>query len=186
MARLRDLYPQLKIKVFHGMSDELMLRVENSELDAVLITEPRDSFSETFSWHTLDTEPFYVVGHSSLSAENDEQLLRHHPFVRIDPKAFAGTMIENELRRRNIIPNEIMELDSFQAATMMVEQKLGVTVMPFGNTMYPYYSERFRVVPFGDPVIYRNLGVYQRREHSRHKLVSILIEEYQRYLGDQS
>ncbi|WP_027856315.1 LysR family transcriptional regulator [Marinobacterium jannaschii] len=184
LARLRDLYPQLKIKVFRGMSDELMRRVENSELDAVLITEPRQPFSDTFSWHTLDSEPFYVVAHRSLRAESDEQLLREQPFMRLDPKAFAGTMIDNELRRRGIIPNEIMELDSLQAATMMVEQQLGITVMPFGSTMYPYYSERFRVIPFGSPVIHRNLGVYQRREHSRRTLVRVLIEEYERYLAE--
>lgn len=183
LAELRDHYPQLKIKVMRGMSDELMRRIENSELDAALITEPLHGYTGTFEWHTLDEEPFYVVAHNSLSASNDAQLLQQQPFIRLDPRAFAGTMIDKELRKRGIGPNEIMELDSLQAGMVMVEQKLGVTIMPLGRHLQHYYGQRFTLIPFGDPVIYRNIGLYQRRQHSRKALVQVLMNEYSRYLN---
>jgi len=178
LARLRDRYPQLKIKVMRGMSIDLAERVESGELDAVLITEPQRKIAERYEWTTLEREPFYVVAHKEMSVQSDAEMIRTYPFIRLDPRAWAGTMIDNELRRRGITPDEMMELDSLQAALMMVEQKLGVTVMALGKRKAEYLRQTFSLVPFGDPVIHRNVGVYQRRGHSRKALVQAVIDEY--------
>ncbi len=179
LAKLRDDYPQLKIKVLRGMSIDLAQRVESGELDAVLITEPQHNIPPEYEWTTLEREPFYVVGHKDYAEQSDSGMLQTYPFIRLDPRAWAGGMIENELRRRGIQPDEMMELDSLQAALMMVEQKLGVTVMALGKQKAASLRQSYLLVPFGDPVIHRNLGVYQRRNHSRKALVQALIEAYQ-------
>ncbi len=178
LARLRDLYPELKIKVMRGMSIDLAQRVESGELDAVLITEPQRVIAAEYHWTTLEQEPFYVVCHQDTPAESDAQVLQQQPLIRLDPRAWAGTMIENELKRRGITPEEMMELDSLQAALMMVEQKLGVTIMALGKHRGDYLRKQFRLVPFGDPVIHRNVGVYQRQNHNRKALVDELIEQF--------
>ncbi|GGK55770.1 LysR family transcriptional regulator [Amphritea balenae] len=183
LARLRDRYPQLKIKVLRGMSIDLAQRLESGELDAVLITEPQQRVPPEYEWSTLEKEPFYVVAHHEIAPQSDVELLSSQPFIRLDPRAWAGSMIDSELRRRNIIPDEVMELDSLQAALMMVEQKLGVTVMALGRDQAEYLQQRFCLVPFGEPVIHRNIGLYQRRNHSRKRLVGALLDEF---AGDNS
>lgn len=178
LARLRDHYPQLKIKVMRGMSIDLAERVESGELDAALITEPQRKIAERFEWTTLESEPFYLVAHKEMPVKSDAEMIGTYPFIRLDPRAWAGTMIDNELRRRGITPDEMMELDSLQAALMMVEQKLGVTIMALGKHKAEYLRQTFSLVPFGDPVIHRNVGVYQRHGHSRKALVQALIDEH--------
>ncbi len=96
------------------MSIDLAARVENGELDAVLITEPQQAIRPEFCWQTLESEPFYVVGHKDVPALSDSEILSQYPFVRLDPRAWAGSMIDNELRRRQVQTNEMMELDSLQ------------------------------------------------------------------------
>lgn len=181
LAQLRDLYPELKIKVMRGMSIDLAERVQSGELDAVLITEPQHGIAGECEWITLEQEPFYVVCHKDITPQSDTELLANYPFIRLDPRAWAGTMIDNELQRRGITPEEMMELDSLQAALMMVEQKLGVTVMALGRQRAEYFSKQFLLVPFGDPVIHRNIGVYQRNNHSRKELVSALIKQFNNF-----
>lgn len=178
LARLRDRYPLLKIKVLRGMSIDLAQRVESGELDAVLITEPQHNIPPDYEWATLDCEPFYVVAHKDIPVQSDAEMLRRYPFIRLDPRAWAGSMIDSELRRRGIAPDEMMELDSLQAALMMVEQKLGLTIMAVGHHRLEYLRERFCLVPFGDPVIHRNVGLYQRRDHGRKELAQVLIDEF--------
>ncbi|WP_315983556.1 hypothetical protein [Aliamphritea spongicola] len=60
----------------------------------------------------------------------------------------------------------------------MVKQNLGVTVMALGKYRSEQLSSEFRLVPFGDPVIYRNIGIYQRRDHARQGLIQVLIDEF--------
>ncbi|MBN3560999.1 LysR family transcriptional regulator [Aliamphritea spongicola] len=178
LARLRERFPHLKIKILRGMSIDLAARVENGELDAVLITEPQQAIRPEFCWQTLESEPFYVVGHKDVPALSDSEILSQYPFVRLDPRAWAGSMIDNELRRRQVQTNEMMELDSLQGALNMVKQNLGVTVMALGKYRSEQLSSEFRLVPFGDPVIYRNIGIYQRRDHARQGLIQVLIDEF--------
>ena len=182
LAGLRDTHPQLKIKVLRGMSIDLAERVESGELDAVLITEPQRVISQEYVWKTLEREPFYLVAHPEMTLGRDAEMLQRYPLIRLDPRAWAGGMIESELRRRQIVPDEVMELDSLQAALMMVEQKLGVTIMALGQQKAAYLRQRFSLVPFGDPVIYRNVGVYQRAVHSRSALVQALIDQFDHLL----
>ncbi|MEZ5627176.1 MAG: LysR family transcriptional regulator [Rhodocyclaceae bacterium] len=180
LAQVRARHAQLKIKVCHGMSIDLAERVERGMLDAAIITEPIRAVPADGEWTTFEREPFYVVAHRDTPPATDAALLTAHAFIRLDPRAWAGSMIDNELRRRGIVPNEMMELDSLQAALMMVEQGLGVTVMALGRRRAAELGERFRLVPFGEPLVYRNVGLYQRAAHSRKTLVAVLIEAFMR------
>lgn len=142
LASIRRQYPKLAIKVFRGMSVDLAERVETGELDAVLITEPQRKIPTGFSWTTIEQEPFYVVAHKDTAETSDNDLLKNHPFIKLDARAWAGTMIDNELKRRNLITDTVMELDSLQASLIMVQEKLGVTVMALGEARENITAEK--------------------------------------------
>ncbi|WP_333003183.1 LysR family transcriptional regulator [Vibrio coralliilyticus] len=177
LASIRRQYPKLSIKVFRGMSVDLAERVETGELDAVLITEPQRKIPTGFSWTTIEQEPFYVVAHKDTAETSDSDLLKKHPFIKLDARAWAGTMIDNELKRRNLITDTVMELDSLQASLIMVQEKLGVTVMALGEARANKLRAEFKLVPFGIPRLHRNMGLYQREHHSRKELVQVLLDE---------
>lgn len=178
LNQLRQRYPELKIKLFRGMSIELAARVEAGELDAAFITEPQQAVAQGCSWTTLESEPFYVIAPASAKPTSDRELLERYPFIRLDPRALAGGLIEQELRRRQLIVNEMMELDSLQCSLNMVEQGLGVTVMAYGQHQADKLRQQFLLVPFGDPPIARNIGVYQRQNHQQLVLVEAMVEAF--------
>ncbi|WED29516.1 LysR family transcriptional regulator [Vibrio sp. DW001] len=177
LASIRKSYPKLNIKVFRGMSVDLAQRVEAGELDAVLITEPQRTIPKEFSWTTIESEPFYVVSNKNHPEQNDADILSNYPFIKLDPLAWAGTMIENEIKSRKINTDTIMELDSLQAALIMVQEELGVTVMALGKRRVEKLKNEFKLTLFGQPPLHRNIGLYQRNEHDRKPLVHVLLDE---------
>ncbi|MEH6823530.1 MAG: LysR family transcriptional regulator [Motiliproteus sp.] len=175
LAELRSHYPELFIRVFRGMSAELVGRVEEGELDAVIVTGPPLKQARDCDWHTLSSERFYVISPIDYPEVDATELLQRYPFIRFDRRAWAGTLIDDELRKQGLRPNEAMELDSLQAALSMVQQGLGVTIMPLDQATVGEISSRFRLTPFGQPALSREIGLYQRRKHNRPQLVQLLL-----------
>jgi len=181
LAQLREQYPGLHIKIFRGMSADLVARVENGELDAVLVTGPPVKQARDCRWDTLSHEHFYVISLPEYPETAADDILQNYPFIRFDPLAWAGIMIDEELRRQKLRLNEMVELDSLQAALEMVQQRLGVTVMPLSSELVSEIGDSFRLTPFGSPHLSREVGLYQRRQHARSHLTHLILQEMENY-----
>lgn len=181
LAELRCQYPELFVRVYRGMSADLVGRVEEGELDAVIVTGPPLKQSRECDWHTLSTERFYVISPIDYPEVDATELLQRYPFIRLDRRAWAGTLIDDELRAQGLAPHETIELDSLQAALSMVEHGLGVTIMPLDQTSVRDIAGQFRLTPFGRPTLSREIGLYQRRKHNRPQLTRLLLDGMKRF-----
>ena len=182
LAQLHAAHPQLKINVCCGMSEELALRVEKGALDVVFITEPISPRGAPCQWRTLATEPFYLVAGPDVSACNDRQILAEEPFIRLDRIYWAGSIIHDELQKRQIVPNEIMLLDSLKAALTMVEYGLGVTILPLNDSQRLVLAGQYQLTPFGEPQLTRNVGSYQQQAHRRRPLAELVIDAMAKHI----
>ncbi|MBY4677943.1 LysR family transcriptional regulator [Marinobacterium arenosum] len=185
LAQMRGQFPQLVFKVFRGMSADLGRRVEEGELDAVIMTGPPQHLASHCEWQPLDSEPFYLIVPADSPQLSAGELLGTLPYIRFDRRAWAGTMIDTELRAQGIQLNELIQLDSLQAALRMVEHGLGVTIMPLNRKFITDVSARFRLLPFGEPQLTRQIGFYQRREHNRRQLTEPLLQAMQAYYSSE-
>ena len=169
LAALMGEHPRLQIKVVRGLSLDLAKRVENGELDAALIAEPGEAHLLLCDWELYQQEPFYMVAPAGAQG-NDEDLLNNNPFIRFDRNAWAGRAIDDELKRRELKPQEVMELDSLEPALDMVKYGLGVTVIPFSDKDAEHFRKKFYLVPFGAPQRVRRMGLYQKKSHPRRRV----------------
>lgn len=181
LAELKSHYPGFFVKVFRGMSADLVYRVEEGELDAAIVTGPPLKQAADCDWHTLSSERFYVISPADYPELSATELLQRYPFIRFDRRAWAGAMIDDELRKQGLQPDENMELDSLQAAQAMVKQGLGVTIMPLDMPTVREISSQFRLTPFGQPPLSREIGLYQRRIHNRRQLTQLLLASMLRF-----
>ena len=183
LARFKQTHPGVFLRVFRGMSADLAQRVEQGALDAVVTTGPPRIRASHCEWHVLDYEPFYLVAPLSTHGQSLEQLLAESDYIRFDPRAWAGTMIDDELRAQGLVLRETMEIDSLLAAFRMIEHGLGVTIMPLNRQEISEISQRFYLVPFGRNRLQREIGLYQQKEHNRRALTDSLLSEFQCYYG---
>ncbi len=181
LAQLRCHYPHIFIRVFRGMSIDLVSRVEEGELDAVVVTGPPQQIARGCEWYSLKTEQFYLIVPVDYPDLPASEILQTSPFIRFDRRAWAGTMIDDELRAQGLQPNVMMELDSLQAAQSMVEHGMGVTIMPLNKAMADRVSPKLRLIPFGLVPLQREIGLYQRKSHNRIHLTQLLLEGMQAF-----
>lgn len=131
LRRLYDKYPELKIFVTPGSSIELCRKVGVGELDAAIVIEPQFSIAKGCEWDVLFKEPLVVVVPKRLANSKDpHELLRTEPFIRYDRSVFGGQLADRYLRDNNIYPQERLEVDGITAIAALVEQDLGVTLIP--------------------------------------------------------
>ncbi len=175
LRALRNRHPQLNVHVRSGLSADLSPAVAAGELDAALITEPLVPPAADLVWHPVVNEPLFVVAPHDTPGQTDADVLTALPFIRFERTAWAGQIIDAELRRRGIQPRDGMELDSLEAIWVMVGHGLGVAVIPRHPIMDLPNLMPVRQLPFGRPQLSRRVGLLERQSHARTDQVAALL-----------
>jgi len=177
LGRLQRRYGGMHVKLFSNLSAELVKQVEEGDLDAALITEPPYGVSPLCEWLVFDEESFFVAAPKNTEACEVKLLFERFPFVRFDKTAWAGAMVDGELIAQGIHPREVMELDSLEAALSLVDEGLGIAVVPLNKRRLKHVEKQFSLTPFGAPQLRRRVGIYQKQRHPRHALTELMLAE---------
>lgn len=180
LGRLRTRYRDMQVKLVSGLSTELVRQVEEGDLDAALTTEPPYLVPPQYEWLPYDEERFFVVAPKGADNHDVTSLFAQFPFVRFDKLAWAGAMVDRELTARGIRPREVMEFDSLEAALALVEEGLGIAVVPLSKSRLDHVTSHLTLAPFGSPQLTRRVGLYQKRQHPRQLLTRAILDELSR------
>lgn len=88
-------------------------------------------------------------------------MLTELPNVKFISRFRLANIIETEVARSRIITNVIAEIDTITAVVACVVNGLGVSIAPWSALKET--SGAVVAVPFGDPPIYRQIGLIERR-----------------------
>ena len=173
--RFNGLSIRLIISNYKKVSEDLIRDVEKGDIDfAIVIGPPYDSPSVV--WRHLVKEPMYVIAHPSTFGKSDVELLTEGAYIHASRHADNKGAIEVELRRRNIHPEVVVEVDSFAAVVEFVANGLGVGVCPESFLKRAAFNQ-LKAVPFGNPVISREIGIVQPPESPKIDLIDLLFNE---------
>ncbi|MFQ6574359.1 LysR family transcriptional regulator [Pseudomonas sp. UM16] len=173
LVRIKAEHPHLHISVLSGMSAELARRVEDGELDAAITTEPVPPYPPNLDFTPLYRNRFWAVAGLEFAGVSLRELLATQPFLRFDKRAWAGRIIEQELRKLQLPVSEQMELDSQQALTHMASMGLGVAIVPLADEDLPRLPE-VTLLPFGEPQRVRHVGLLEHANSRRRHLTAAL------------
>lgn len=177
LGRLRKSHENMQVRLVSSLSAELVRQVEEGDLDAALTTEPPFAIPPHCQWQVYDEEPFFVIAPKGAAAGSVQELFEAYPFVRFDRTAWAGALVDAQLSAQGIRPREVMEFDSLEAAISLVEQGLGIAVVPLNRRRLENAQGHFRLAPFGTPQLTRRVGMYQRLRHPRQALTQLVLDE---------
>lgn len=176
LARFVKIYPRIKVFILSAKSSELYEAVRQGELDAAVCLHPQFALPKTIAWELLREEPLVVLAPPRLAKSDPHVLLREQPLLRYDRSLGGGKQADRYLRKQGITPHERLELSSLLAIAMMVEQGLGVSLVPdiASPLMAPLKVAR---LPLPDELEPRRFGILWQRASVRIRLIRALLDQ---------
>jgi len=158
LLRLRQAHPGIEVRVSNGVSSELLVKVEQGELDAALVSEPPVKFASTMRWTTVMSEPLVLLTPAATKVEGLAATLASHPFIGVSHTSWTGKRLQALVRRHRLKVNVVMELDSLEAIANMVARGFGVALLPL-SAYIRGLGNRVRVMLLSDPEVCRDIGL---------------------------
>lgn len=170
LLAFRRAHPRAHIRLEHGLSPSMAERLRHRELDAAIISEPQGPIPD-LRWTAFTHEPIVVIAPAIVPAQSDQELLRAYPYIRFNRNFWVNRIIEEDLQRRKLLTNPVMELDSLEAIGQMVRYGLGVSIIPLSNRTF-LRLHKLQSVPFGTPGLTRSIVLAEHAESGKARLIS--------------
>ena len=129
LARLRDRYPQLRVRIENGLSGPLLEKLQNFRLDAAVVTRPGLD-NTAFIFDVIAREPIILIAPGSIERSDPVELLNSHDIIRFNRNAGVGMIIDRLLREMAPGRAALIELDSIESIIQLVRFGLGVALIP--------------------------------------------------------
>jgi DNA-binding transcriptional LysR family regulator len=175
LLKLRQSAPRLELVLTPGASPDLFDRVRTRELDAAIIVQPPFVMPKSMQWQTVRREPLVLLVNRDLASRSAVDLLNTQPFLRYNRASWGGRLVDVYLRRTGIVPRDLVELDALEAIAVMVDQGLGVGIVPDWPKPWPHCPDTV-VLPLDEIPLKRGIGVVWRRGTPRQRLVQAVLE----------
>ncbi|MCE7029617.1 LysR substrate-binding domain-containing protein [Jiella avicenniae] len=156
IVSLRKAYPELKISLKVGLSAALIADVLADRLDMAIVAE-HVGVPRSLTWEPFIREPLVVIAPKDTPHEDARAILENVPFVRFRSLVPLANMIDTELARLGIVTQDTAEIDTITTIVECVAAGLGAGIVP--DIALRGLSTPLKVVPFGDPQIYRQIGI---------------------------
>ncbi|MFW9081943.1 LysR substrate-binding domain-containing protein [Pseudomonas sp. P2757] len=173
LARFHQQSPQCRTRVVPGLSMELVNLVDAGEIDMAAIIRPPFSLHSDLRWTTLALEPYRLLVPQDLSGEDWVELLSSQPFVRYDRSSFGGRQVDRFLRQMHFSLREVCELDELEAIVKLVENGVGVALVPQTATL-EQLPAGVRALDLGQHTFHRDIGLIHRSRQSLTEPVRLL------------
>jgi DNA-binding transcriptional LysR family regulator len=130
MQAVRQLYPQIRLSLFEGMTGELTERIISGQLDiaTLLRNEERAGVRSI----PMFKEELYLISPSSFGVADRVRLaeLGTLPMLLPGPRHTLRALYDAVFRQAEITPNMIAEIDSVSMIKVAVRAGIGATINP--------------------------------------------------------
>lgn len=174
LARFHQQCPQCRTRVLPGLSMELVNLVDAGEIDMAAIIRPPFSLQSDLRWTTLTLEPYRLIVARQVPGEDWTTLLSSLPFIRYDRASFGGRQVDRFLRQMHFTVREVCELDELEAIIKLVENGVGVALVP--QTSAHDWPAGVRALDLGQHTFHRDIGLVHRSGQNLTEPVRILAQ----------
>ncbi|MCY1510366.1 HTH-type transcriptional activator CmpR [compost metagenome] len=176
---LREAHPKLKVQPAINFSGDLSLRVRAGELDAALAVKNAHKLPAGTQWTPLYTEPFvFIANRQSAGRADIGGLMKRRLFLRPSRSTHTGALIDAFVRRNRLRFGEFLEINSLRTMVELVQQDVGITIVPLTRAARWEDDPRLRVTYFDDPTAHRAVGLFESeaRSHLTSALRRVLLD----------
>jgi DNA-binding transcriptional LysR family regulator len=175
LAGLNEAHPLIEVQIVTGMNTPLLKLMKNEELDAGIIGEP-PRLPTGLIWRPFVRESICVIAPPDAQGVTADDLLRTYSYIELVRGAWQLRMIEERVAKMGVPLRTIMQLDSIEAVTLMVHHGLGVSIVP-RRTVELLLRLPIKMVAFGDPPLFRTLGLVHFQGSPKTPLANALFDQ---------
>lgn len=129
IRQLSDTAPKLVLQVKPGVSKSLFADLTEDKLDAAIINLPPYVLPRRFNTESLRRESLLLISHLA-RGKTMRQKLQKNPYICYDSNSWGGLKAHQFLKDEKINPQVFCELDSLEAIEKLVQQQMGVSLVP--------------------------------------------------------
>jgi LysR family transcriptional regulator, low CO2-responsive transcriptional regulator len=171
-------YPNVDVLIRTGRSEQVMNMLLSDEVQVAIIrsltnveVESVPLYDDEIVLVAHPDHPFARTGRTTVAEAARE------PIVLFDRGSSYYAIIHNLFRRASVIPNVAMELDSLEATKRMVEEGLGIALVPLVTIQRELETGALARVDFTDvEPIKRPISLLYRKNRKRSRTVQAFIE----------
>jgi len=168
VLQLRSTYPKLVIQSGINYSGDLSIRVKEQKLDAALAIKNSHRTPAGTIWTPLYDEPLvFVANRHAARGRSMTQLLHERLFLRPARNTHTGALVDRLMRNHRLPVREFLEMNSLRTIVELVQQDVGVSIVPLLRGAAWQHDRLLRVAPIDDPRAVRHVGLFEseRRTH---------------------
>ena len=129
LSKLKVLHPSIRVRIFPGLSNQLLLQINRGQIHAAIISKP-ERLPRSLNFTQIANEKMVLLTAVGTEDLPPAKLLQSQPFIRFNREAVVGRLIETWLQNNDIKVNDTMELAGLEAISSMVAADLGISIVP--------------------------------------------------------
>jgi len=129
IRQLSDIAPKLVLQVKPGVSKSLFTDLSEGKLDAAIINLPPYALPQRFIKESLRKEPLLLISNQARGKTLRERL-QQNPYIRYDSHSWGGLKAHQFIKDGKIDVQVFCELDTLEAIEKLVQQQMGVSLVP--------------------------------------------------------
>ncbi len=161
LAELKHMYPGAQVTVFHGTSAEIVAKILKGDLDMGLVSLPVEASDIHAEVLRRDLLVAIVPPHHHLAQQTtiSVQQLAGEPLILGETGGNTRRLIDLFFEKERLRPQIIMELGSVTSIKRMVEQGLGVSIVPRSSVREEVAAGKLGTLTIRELNIYWELGL---------------------------
>jgi DNA-binding transcriptional LysR family regulator len=175
------------VQVSSDLSGDLMRAVVRGELDAALIHRP-DEVPEDHHWTQIARQRIVVIAPPASTETELGAIFAAHPYIRFNRSARVAPMIETRLAELGLPLRASTEIQSIEAIRLLVALGFGASILPAVPDRLQVRdggpAEAVRVLPFGEPPLFRTIGFLMRSTLARRQIARTVSNAFLSAVGE--
>lgn len=178
LHQFRERFPGVAVSIRTGRSEQVLAMLLNDEVQAGLV--------RTLNHPEVETVPLYedkiiLVANPNhrfaLSRRASTDEVAAEPIILYDRGSSYYGLTHSFFRQAGVVPNVAMELDSLEATKRMVEEGLGVALLPLVTIEREMATGALVEVEIVDaPPLHRSISLIYRKHRKRPRTVQAFMD----------
>lgn len=168
-----------QLLLWSGLANSHATAFLNRQLDVIVSSDPLDDVDAIIR-RVIFAEPFLVVIPKNRKSQFENKSLRElmggFPLIRFSSRSHFGVIIDRYLRRRGLIPQSYLEIDTADVVMAMVAADLGWTITtPLCLLQGKSHLKDISVLPYADLKLKRT--IYQLSREGEFEEMALLCSQ---------